>query len=130
MLPAAPLLNALAARMAYGAAQDAQLSTNIANASTPKYIPGYLQEPASFGATLALARTHPDHQNDDAALTGGYARVSPSGIALTPDGNGVDLAHEMFLKDQNATHYQMATMLYRKYEGWMRTALGSNATNG
>jgi flagellar basal-body rod protein FlgB len=130
------LLDVLAQRMAYGAAQDAQLARNIANANTPHYVPAYVDDGAAdgtaeFGAVLALTTTQPGHIGPQSPQGNGVGRtVRGTATTLTPDGNGVSLTHEMFLKDQNASTYQAATSLYHKVIGWMKTAIGTNTSAG
>jgi flagellar basal-body rod protein FlgB len=47
---------------------------------------------------------------------------------VSPDGNGVVLEQQMTSLAQTQADYQMATELYRKQIGMLKTAIGSNRT--
>lgn len=126
------ILGFLKHRMHWHEARQSLLAQNIANADTPAYRPRDLK-PASFaqylGAggslQLAAARTHPAHLGEAAREgTAGFAPVAEDSWETTPGGNAVVLEEEMMKVAQNQFDYQLATTLYARSLGLLRSALG------
>src|SRR5882724_5931026 len=90
-----------------GQRQDV-LSQNVANADTPGYQARDLQ-PLAFGDALQQATLRP------AVTQAGHI-----------DGNGVVLEQQMTSLAETQADYQMATEIYRKQIGMLKTAIGSN----
>lgn len=120
------LLDTIKARMAWASERQSVLARNIANASTPDFIPSDMSE-KKFGAFLKreTAPTGPS------GLRGSFAaRSGTKGIETiadgetTPNGNGVNLEKQMMKAAENSLDYQQAAGLYRKALGMWRTALG------
>lgn len=120
------LLNAIKARMSWASERQSVLARNIANASTPDFIPSDMSE-KKFGAFLK--------RETERAGGGGFrgsfaAGVRGKGIETmadgetTPNGNGVNLEKQMMKAAENSLDYQQAAGLYRKALGMWRTALG------
>lgn len=111
-------------RLAWAANRQQVLAHNVANASTPGYLP---RDTASFRAVLAqtappLSQTSPAHLG---AVTPGLlaARVGrPTDRA--PDGNAVSLEDQLTKVADTASTQELAINLYRKYQGMFRIALG------
>ena len=109
-------------RLAWLDQRQQVLARNVSNADTPGYLPRDL---TPFSAMLSrrqvvLARTDAGH------LSGRYDPAvarAPSAVLRTPDGNGVSLETELAHVADNATAVQVATQLYSKYVGFVRTAL-------
>ena len=109
------------------------LSQNVANADTPGYQARDLA-PVSFGDALQQATLRP------AVTQAGHLLGKPADPAaakvktitpweVSPDGNGVVLEQQMTQLAQTQADYQMATELYRKQIGMLKTAIGSNRTS-
>lgn len=120
------LLNTIKARMAWASERQSVLARNIANASTPDFIPSDMSE-KKFGAFLKR-ETAPA---GPAGLRGSFAaRSGTKGVETiadgetTPNGNGVNLEKQMMKAAENSLDYQQAAGLYRKALGMWRTALG------
>jgi flagellar basal-body rod protein FlgB len=106
------------------------LSQNVANANTPGYQARDLQ-PVSFGdalqqATLQPAVTQAGHLPGKAADPGAAKVKTITPWEVSPDGNGVVLEQQMTQLAETQADYQMATELYRKQIGMLKTAIGSN----
>ena len=111
-------------RLAWAANRQQVLAHNVANASTPGYLP---RDVASFQATLArttlppLSQTSPAHlgmtQAPSAMQTG-----RPTDRA--PDGNAVSLEDQLTKVADTESTQELAINLYKKYQGLFRIALG------
>jgi flagellar basal-body rod protein FlgB len=105
------------------------ITRNIANADTPGFIPEDVVEP-NFRRLVAgttpepvrLARTHPGHAGGLAAAPRAATTATPA--ELKPSGNAVSLEIEAGKLRSNAGEHKRATLLYGKYLGMIRTALG------
>ena len=108
------------------------LARNIANADTPGYVPSDV-EPFRFrlalrGATgpVQLAATRPDHLAGTLPAPSAWTiRRDQHPVEATPNGNAVDLEEQMAKLNEVGTSHRLATQLYRKYLGMMRTAAGA-----
>lgn len=109
------------------------LSQNVANADTPGY-QGRDLEPLAFGdamkqaSMLRPAVTQASHlagaPADPAATAAKTKTITP--WEVSPDGNGVVIEQQMTALAETQADYQMATELYRKQIGMLKTAIGSN----
>jgi flagellar basal-body rod protein FlgB len=131
-----PLFQLLSARASFLQARHAVLTQNVANADTPRYRPRDLVEP-DFASTLqkrpaavppvTVARTRADHLAG-LAMTPAPARTTHiDGFEVAPSGNEVLIEEQLRLMGGAARGYQLATSVYAKYVGLMRTALGAGA---
>jgi len=107
------------------------LSQNVANADTPGYQGRDLQ-PLAFGDELRqatavrLAVTDPGHLAGKGADPTAAAVTKPVvPWEVSPDGNSVILEQQMTALAETQANYQMATELYRKEIGMLKTAIGS-----
>lgn len=132
----APLFQLLSARMGWLSQRQAVLAQNIANADTPDYRPRDLREKdflrlaqgyAGRPTRIAVTRTDQGH------LTGkGSARIGLAGeeqrlpYEVSPDGNAVILEEQTAKAGQTALDHQLASNVYKKYVGLIKTALGSS----
>jgi flagellar basal-body rod protein FlgB len=120
------LVDTIKARMAWASERQSILARNIANASTPDFLPSDMNE-KKFGAFLARET----NKSGATGLKGSFAfRGNPRGVETAPDGettpngNGVNLERQMMKSAENSLDYQQAASLYRKAIGMWRTALG------
>jgi flagellar basal-body rod protein FlgB len=108
------------------------LSQNVANSDTPGYRARDLQ-PLAFGdalqqATLRPATTQAGHLLGKSADPAAAKVKTITPWEVSPDGNGVVLEQQMTSLAETQADYQMATELYRKQIGMLKTAIGSNRT--
>lgn len=138
-----PLLAALKVKMKWHQGRQQVLAENIANADTPDFRPRDLAAPdfngllrrtagASTGAVsvagLAPMRTNPAHLG-----VGGLAGAAAGPAAMqakkvdgwekTPAGNAVVLEEQMLKVAENQMDHQLATTLYERGLGLLRTAI-------
>jgi len=103
------------------------LARNIANADTPGFTPSDLK-PFSFGdqmrrQTVAMAATAPSHLHGTGAQAAPFAeRRDRKPVEALPNGNAVDLEEQMAKVAETGTTHRLATQLYRKYLGMIRSA--------
>jgi len=106
----------------------------VANADTPGYQARDLK-PLSFddqlrqSTALRMAVTEPGHLAGTGAgpEAAGTKPVTP--WEVSPDGNGVILEQQMTALAETQANYQMATELYRKQIGMLKTAIGSKSSS-
>jgi flagellar basal-body rod protein FlgB len=105
------------------------LTRNIANADTPGYVPDDVVAPdfrrlvAGGGSEpVRLARTDAGHVGGLAATPRFRTEATPA--ELEPSGNAVSLEIEAGKLRSNSGEHKRATMLYGKYLGMIRQALG------
>jgi flagellar basal-body rod protein FlgB len=114
-----------------GQRQDV-LSQNVANADTPGYQARDLK-PLSFddqlrqSTALRMAVTDPGHLAGQGADPATAATKPVTPWEVSPDGNGVILEQQMTALAETQANYQMATELYRKQIGMLKTAIGSKS---
>ncbi|HBH26128.1 MAG TPA: flagellar basal body rod protein FlgB [Rhodospirillaceae bacterium] len=123
-----PLLKALVGRMDYLAQRQSLIMANIANANTPDYTPQDLK-PQSFAGLLdnagvTLARTNPAHMAMGGAPGAAKTQDWGSPWERAPDGNAVILEEQMVAASETLQDYNLATTLYQRQAGLIRTALG------
>ena len=125
-----PIFSMLRTRMHWHQERQRLLSENVANADTPKFQPRDLSplkldpaRAASPSASLGLVRTSPAHFT----MAGGPAQFQldhRGEFETRPAGNGVSLEDEMMKVANNQMDFQMATSLYSRSLGLIKTALG------
>jgi len=115
------------------------LAQNLANANTPGYVSKDLKK-VSFQSHLNNASSNSGSQSatvmqveEPGHIGGGIGGVSArfeikqintDYLETTPDGNTVDLESELSKMADVQMEYTMATNLYRKHVGMLKTALG------
>ena len=132
----APLFKLLSARMGWLSQRQTILAQNIANADTPDYRPRDLnakdflrlaQGVAGRTTRIAVSKTDQSHLEGRPSarlgLTGHEQRMP---YEASPDGNAVILEEQTAKAGQTALDHQMASNIYRKYVGMIRTALGTS----
>jgi len=126
------LLSAIKTKLNWLSDRQAILSRNIANASTPGFMPQDLTAP-EFSAALAEASrggfftTNPRHLRGRASVDGTAHAVDRPDSQSTPDGNRVVVEEQMMKVAETQMQYAEATGLYKKVFSLWRTALGAQA---
>ena len=125
-----PLVGMLKQRMAWHQARQNVLAQNVANADTPGYrardvVAPDFTPPGKIGGSVAMTRTNAGHMGYSA---GGPGQPGPAKtIEITPEGNSVVLEEEVMRVSQNVIDYQMASQLYSRGLGMLKTAIGRRA---
>ena len=130
-----PLFQLLSAKASFLQARHAVLTQNVANADTPRYRPKDLVEP-DFASALKGSRTpgvapvrleqrRPDHLAGTAAPPSPARSQRIEGFEMAPAGNEVIIEEQIRLLGGAERGYQLATSVYGKYVGLMRTAIGN-----
>ncbi len=126
------LLGFLKSKMHWHQSRQRVLAENVANADTPGYRAADLK-PMQFESHLkgpsisavTAARTHSVHFRG--ALVNerpGFATSQNDGWEITPKGNAVVLEEQMIEVSKNQFDYQLASTLYSRSLGLLKTALG------
>ena len=68
--------------------------------------------------------TSPSHLASPAPAAGPFRDLVDRDAEVTPSGNGVDLPDQMRKLAATEQDHQLATGLYRRYVGMLRTAIG------
>ena len=133
MLQARPFLfDLLSTRAAWLSQRQAVLGQNVANADTPGFRPRDL-EPLSFPGLLGQGAVAAGTLEPRRTAAAHLAPVAPPprfrdeqahSYEVTPSGNGVELAEQVQKMATTEQDHQLATSLYRRYVGMLRTALG------
>lgn len=122
-------------RMDWLAQRQKVVSQNLANANTPGYAAKDLKE-VDFRDTLSrtLAKESqavPVARTDSKHLTGSLPKSGPYRVETvrrpyeyTLDKNGVDVEEQMAKAASNRTQYEIASNLFTKNIGMIKTALG------
>ena len=129
-----PLFQLLSAKASFLQSRHAVLAQNVANADTPRYRPKDLVEP-DFASALKssprgvapvrLERSRADHIAASPTPPTSPRRQRLDGFEIAPSGNAVILEEQIRLLGAAERGYQLATSVYGKYVGLMRTAIGS-----
>ena len=119
------LMDGLKARLQWLQARQSLVSSNIANANSPGFKPLDLQ-PFRAGneqSGLAMAATDAGHLT---GMGGGPALASLHSLPFEtkPSGNAVSLEDEMTKLADIQIDYQLASQLYSKSLGLLKTAIG------
>ncbi len=116
-------------RLAWLDQRQGVLAQNIANASTPGWVPRDLP---SFADSLAaetgtsLAQTEPGHLAGTADdILGG---VTPRPTARAPDGNAVAIDQQLAEVADGQTAQELVSSIYKTYLGMFNTALGHSSS--
>ncbi len=126
------LVGLLKTKMHWHEARQQLLAENVANADTPSYRPKDLKPPrfeaelADHIPSLRVVRTNAMHIASAAQAAGGdrFRPDEHDGWEQTPAGNAVILEEEMMKVAANQFDFQLASSLYSKSVGLIRTALG------
>lgn len=125
------LFSAIKQRLGWLGQRQEVLARNIANADTPDYRPRDLR-PFGFGAmvhppkaAVAMAATNPAHLAGRRRNVGAAAEsIERKPYETAPAGNAVVLEQQMAKLNETAVSHRLASELYRKHLGMLRTATG------
>jgi flagellar basal-body rod protein FlgB len=126
-----PIFNLLQQKMNWLGNRQDVLSRNIANASTPGYVPQDLRQ-SDFAAALSavsrgdLQTTNTRHLSSRAAAGGMFATIAAPGSQSSPDGNSVILEEQAMKVAETQMQYAEAAGLYKKMISMWRSALGGH----
>jgi flagellar basal-body rod protein FlgB len=124
------ILSSLKTKLAWLNDRQAVLSRNIANASTPGFVPQELTAP-QFSAALAEASrggfftTNTRHMRGRSIADGSSRAIDKPDSQTAPDGNRVVVEEQMMRVAETQMEYAQATGLYKKVFSLWRTALGA-----
>ena len=129
------ILGFLRTKMKWHQARQRVLAENVAHADTPRYRPQDLKQPrfdtalaAANRTSVTAARTNAAHLSGRPAPEGGaFKAVESAGWERTPAGNAVVLEEQMLKVAGNQFDFQVASSLYARSLGLIRTALGRSA---
>jgi flagellar basal-body rod protein FlgB len=130
-----PFFQAIRGKLQFHEQRQQILAQNIANAETPGFRARDLRQPDFFTAAagqgpggVAPVATNARHIAASGFSTGSsYRTETIDGYEVTPDGNGVVLEEQMMKVAENQLEYQMATSLYQRGLGMLKTAIGRRA---
>lgn len=129
MIGSKPTLFALIdQKMNYLGERHKVLTQNIANADTPGYQArdlrdvNFLQALKSAQSSIPMAQTQSGHMPPLRPGTNFAVDKLKKPYESSIDGNGVVVEEQMMKAAQNSSDYQVATELYHKYIGMLKTA--------
>ena len=126
-----PLINSLQQKMSWLNDRQAVLSRNIANSSTPGYVPMDLNA-KDFAAAVSdamregMVTTNDLHLQGKSSVGGSFRAVAAPDSQSSPDGNAVVVEEQMMKISETQMAYAEASGLYKKMFAMWRTALGSH----
>lgn len=121
-------------KMDYLSQRETVLAGNIANADTPDFKPSDMaksfeaelqnsQKGGQNGA-LALAVTQAQHLTGTRNGSGTYGTQPMKNVyEVKPSGNAVVLEQQLLYQSDTNAQYQVASTLYKKFMGFLKTAL-------
>ncbi len=132
-LDSIPMFAILKDKMNWHQTRQNLLAQNVANADTPGYkgrdlAPFKVEHAAKRGQVLppiGMARTSAAHIQGTvmADARSNFGRNNGAGWEITPEGNGVVLEEQMIKVTSNASDFQIASTLYSRSLGILKTAL-------
>ena len=126
------VLQALKGKLRFHETRQKVLAENVANAETPGYAARDIKAPDFFrmavrgesGDGVATALTNPMHIAGPRITSGALRPETIGGYEVTPDGNAVSLEDQMMKVTGNQMDYQVASSLYQRSLGLLKTAVG------
>jgi flagellar basal-body rod protein FlgB len=127
-----PVVRAFKEKLRFHGERQKVLAENIANATTPGYQGRDIAAPDFFRvavegsrpAPVAPAVTNVAHLPGHVGNRHHLRDRKVDGYEVTPDGNAVVLEEQMMKVAENQMEYQVATSLYQRSLGLLRTAVG------
>jgi len=123
-----PFLTMLQQKMSWLSDRQSILARNIANASTPGFVPQDLQQAdfsrALAGETQGLMTTNRMHIQPRSLVSGMHHAISSPDSQSSPDGNSVVVEEQMLKVSDTQISYAQAAGIYKKMTGMWRMALG------
>ncbi|WP_181707504.1 flagellar basal body rod protein FlgB [Chthonobacter rhizosphaerae] len=126
------VMRAIREKLKFHEQRQTVLADNVANASTPGFRGRDLKAPDFFRvaaagnppAGVAPAVTNAAHLPGRVSTAKAFKDEAVAGYEVTPDGNAVVLEEQMMKISQNQMDFQMATSLYQRSVGLLKTAIG------
>jgi len=124
-----PLIGMIQQRMSWLNDRQSILARNVANASTPGFVPQDLRA-NDFATALAgasasgLSTTNSLHIQPQKMVSGTSQAVKSPDSRSSPDGNAVVIEEQMLKVSATLIDYAQAAGLYKKMTGMWRMALG------
>lgn len=124
-----PLIGLIQQKMGWLNDRQTVLARNIANASTPGFVPQDLRA-NDFAMALSgetgpgLLMTNRMHIQPPSLVSGAHRAVSAPDSRSSPDGNAVVIEEQMLKVSETQVNYAQAAGLYKKMTGMWRMALG------
>lgn len=125
-----PFVHILQQKMIWLNDRQTVLSRNIANSSTPGYVPMDLNA-KDFAAAVSdamregVVTTNDLHLRGKASVGGSFRAVAAPDSQASPDGNAVVVEEQMMKISETQMAYAEASGLYKMTLAMWRTALGS-----
>ena len=124
-----PIFNLMQQRMNWLNDRQNVLSRNIANSSTPGFVPQDLRAndfaaAVSEAANAGLLTTNARHMHGTSSVNGTFKAVRSPDSQSSPDGNAVVLEEQMMKVAETQMAYAEAAGVYKKMISMWRTALG------
>ena len=128
----APFFSMLRTQLTHLGERQKLVAENIANATTPGYVPRDTDEKAfaqamaqasSDSGGLAMARTNPMHVGGEGSTTYSTAIIKAPDSETTLDGNAVVLEDQMLKSSETRMAYETNLALYQKGLELMRLAI-------
>ncbi len=111
--------------MEYLSAKEKVIAGNIANASTPGFLPKDVQKPdftPHYVANMPMNTTNPKHLNGLNQSNNLKVYTPQPTSALTIDGNGVILEEQMNEASKASSEYKKMISIFNKYKNLMQVA--------
>ncbi len=129
-----PLFSALKSKMSWLQSRQTVLAENVANADTPGYRANDIEIfvlPEANGVAapprILPVLTSPMHIAGSGGSAAPWGNDETDTFEITPSGNSVVLEEEMMKVAETQLDYQMATGLYSRGIGLLKTAIGRRA---
>lgn len=128
-----PVVRAFKEKLRFHEQRQRILADNVANATTPGFRGRDVKAPDFFRmaaevrpeGNVAPAQTSPMHLAGTVVSNRSHLKDrTVEGYEVTPDGNGVTLEEQMMKVADNQIEFQVATSLYQRSLGLIRTAVG------
>lgn len=119
------VFNMAGQNMRYLAAKEKVIAGNIANASTPDYLPKDVEKPDFAGnvtANLPMMVTNSKHMTGIGGQNNLRVYTPQPTSALTIDGNGVILEEQMNEASKASSEYKRMITIYNKYKDLLQVA--------
>lgn len=126
-----PIFNLMQQKMSWLGNRQDVLARNIANASTPGFVPQDLKN-IDFGSALSAATrgdiqmTNARHLSSGSSAGGAFRTMASPGSQSSPDGNSVILEEQAMKVADTQMQYAEAAGLYKKMMSMWRSALGGH----
>ncbi len=128
-----PVLRALKEKLRFHEQRQKVLAENVANASTPGFVGRDMKSPDFFRMvaqtdrtpSVRLVSTDAKHMAGQPAGPAGVVKgQKQTAYETQPDGNAVSLEEQMMKVTDNQMDFQVASALYQRGLGLIKTAIG------